>query len=56
MPDDIDEPGNDFEARLTYLGVDQPWLAPEDNLRNRAAFTAAAKAIHLEIAGATSFA
>lgn len=43
---------DDFEAWLTYLSTEQPWLTHSDNLRNNAAFYEVAEAVATAIGGA----
>jgi hypothetical protein len=45
LPAPVDKFGEDFEAWLSYLAVDQPWLSAADNLRNRAAFLDVSRAV-----------
>lgn len=45
LPPPVGRFGDDFEAWLSYLATDQPWLSAAENLRNRAAFLDVAQAV-----------
>ena len=49
LPSAADAFGNDFEAWLSYLATDQPWLSPAENLRNRAMFLDVSGAVEAAI-------
>jgi len=48
----VEEFSNDFEAWMTYLSSDEPWLTESENLRNRAAFYEVSAAVASVIIGA----
>jgi len=55
MPQAVAKFGGDFEAWLSYLALNQPWLSAAENLRNQAAFLDVSRAVEKVLTAAEAW-